>query len=112
MPYNKELDARAFSVVSQWKNTQERKMFGGVCYLHHGNMLGGVYKDCLIVRIGEAAQAQAYQKPHVRPFDITGKPMKGWVMVEPEGYRGRQLAQWLEQAHAFVKTLPKKKKGM
>ena len=110
MPYNKDLDARAFPIVSRWKNTDARKMFGGVCYLLDGNMLGGVYKDSIIVRIGEAAQAQAYQNPHVKPFDITGKPMKGWVMVEPAGYEGKKLIRWLEQAHAFVKTLPKKGK--
>ncbi|MEW6368387.1 MAG: hypothetical protein AB1714_27480 [Acidobacteriota bacterium] len=62
------------------------------------------------MRIGEAAQAQAYRKPHVKPFDITGRPMRGWVMVEPKGFEGKKLAQWLEQAHAFVKTLLRKEK--
>ena len=63
----------------------------------------------LIARVGPDAYDDARTEPHVREFDITGKPMKGWVMVEPEGVEGDdQLAAWVGRAVAFVGTLPGK----
>lgn len=86
----------------------KKKMFGGLCYLHRGNMLCGIYKDFLIVRLGGPEAAKSLEKPHTRPFDITGKAMKGWVMVEPEGYAGAALKKWVEAAESFVDGLPDK----
>ena len=72
-------------------------------------MLVGVWKTSLIVRIGPDAYDDALLEPHVREFDITGRPMKGWVMVEPEGVEDEaQVKGWIERAMKFVKTLPKK----
>ena len=68
-------------------------MFGGVCHLLHGNMVAGVWKEFLILRLGEDAADFARELPHVRPFDITGRPMKGWVMIEPAGVRTRRAAE-------------------
>ena len=84
-------------------------MFGGVCHLLNGNMFCGVNKDFLILRLGEENGNKALALPHVRPFDITGKPMKGWVMVEQDGFKtDRELANWLNQAREFVSSLPPK----
>jgi len=107
MPFNDELDARVAKAVSGW-NTLRKKMFGGTCYLLDGNMLCGVWKDYLILRLGDAAGSEALKQPHVLPFDITGKPMAGWVMVEGPEFAGEKLMRWLEKAKAFVETLPKK----
>ena len=75
----------------------------------NGNMCVGVHKDSLVVRAGEREAAPLLARAHVRPMDITGKPMKGWVMVEPEGVEDdEQLAGWIERVTKFVKTLPKK----
>ena len=63
----------------------EKKMFGGVGFLIHGNMACGVNKDDLIVRVHPDRHASLLKKPHVRPFDMTGRPMKGWLVVE-EGW--------------------------
>jgi len=63
----------------------EKKMFGGVGFLLHGNMACGVYKENMIVRVDPAKHVSLLKKPGARPFDITGRPMKGWVMVEPDG---------------------------
>ena len=60
-------------------------MFGGVGFLLNGNMLVGVWKDSLIARLGPDEGDEALLEPHVKEFDITGRPMKGWVLVEPEG---------------------------
>ena len=60
-------------------------MFGGVGFLLHGNMLVGIWKTSLIVRLAPHQAEAALAGSHVVPFDITGRPMKGWVMVEPDG---------------------------
>jgi TfoX/Sxy family transcriptional regulator of competence genes len=109
MAYDAKLDARIREIVSTWEDVSARKMFGGVCHLLHGNMVAGVWKDFLILRLGADAADFARELPHVRPFDITGRPMKGWVMIEPAGVRtAAQLKKWLEQARAFAGTLPPK----
>ena len=109
MPYNEEIDARIKKVVSNWKNTDAKKMFGGVCHLLNGNMFCGVYKDYLILRLGGEKAEAVLKSPFARPFDITGKPMNGWVMLEEDGFNTtKQLKDWLEVAKAFVNTLPSK----
>jgi hypothetical protein len=74
--------------VARKKGIEEKKMFGGICFMLNGNMLVGVWKDSLIVRLGKEQGEEALLEPHVRPFDITGKAMKGWAMVTPEGIQG------------------------
>jgi hypothetical protein len=107
MAYDEELDARIAKAVTKWY-AERKKMFGGTCYLLRGNLFCGVHRDRLILRVGNEAAAEALQKPHVSVFDITGRPMKGWIMVEKGGFEGRRLAAWLEKAEAFVRTLPPK----
>jgi TfoX/Sxy family transcriptional regulator of competence genes len=109
MPYNQEIDARIRTVVSRWKNTDAKKMFGGVCHLLNGNMVCGVYKDYLILRLGEKESTKALKKSYARLFDITGKPMKSWVMVDGSGFKtDEELKSWLIKARTFVKILPPK----
>jgi hypothetical protein len=62
----------------------------------------------LILRLGEAQGNEALKQPPVKPFDITGRPMKGWVMVSEEGFKGEALDQWLKKARAFAASLPPK----
>ena len=95
--------------LARRKNVEEKKMFGGIGFLLNGNMLVGVWKDSLIVRLGPDNYDDALLEPHVREFDITGRAMKGWVLVEAEGVEeDDQLADWIERAMKFVKALPKK----
>lgn len=109
MPYNEDIDRRIRDIVERWPNREAKKMFGGVCHLLNGNIVCGVYKDFLILRMGENAAEKALQKAHVHPFDITGRPMRGWVMVEAKGFAGPQkLKKWLEAARMFVDSLPAK----
>ena len=82
-------------------------MFGGTAHILNGNLLCGVNKNCLILRLGEQAAIEALKQAHVTPFDITG-PMKGWVMVEEQVLAGAELLPWLEKARAFVSKLPPK----
>jgi TfoX/Sxy family transcriptional regulator of competence genes len=107
MAYNKDLDARVTALVAHW-GTRRKKMFGGTCHLLKGNMVCGVLEDCLILRLGETAAAKAFKEPWVKPFDFTGRPMKGWVMVDQRGLQGENLERWLKKARSFVRTLPPK----
>jgi TfoX/Sxy family transcriptional regulator of competence genes len=107
MPYSDDIDRRIGKIVIKW-GSERKKMFGGTCYLINGNMVCGVYRDYLILRLGEKNAKEVIGKPHVRPMDITGRPMKGWVMVEREGFAGALLQKWLEQARDFAATLPPK----
>ena len=108
MGYNQHLEGRILDIVADWGNVASKEMFGGICHLINGNMFCGVYKDYLILRLGEEAAEKSLGQPFVRPFDITGRPMKGWVMVEEGGFSGHRLKAWLEQARQFVGTLSKK----
>ena len=109
MVYKEENDQRIRKAVSRWRNTKSKKMFGGVCHLMDGNMFCGVLKDTLILRLGGDAAEKALELPEVKPFDITGKPMKGWVMVEESGFEDEaDLKEWLIKAKTFVRTLPPK----
>lgn len=109
MAFDAILAGRIRDALARNRDIQEKKMFGGVGYLLDGNMLVGVWKDSLIVRLNPAEYDEALREVHIRKFDITGRPMKGWVMVEPEGLEDDdQLAGWIERALTFVTTLPKK----
>ena len=88
----------------------EKEMFGGVGFLLRGNMACGVHKDRLIVRVGPEKHEEALARPHARAFDITGRPMKGWMMVGPEGCETDQaLREWVREGVEFALTLPAKK---
>jgi TfoX/Sxy family transcriptional regulator of competence genes len=109
MAYSKSLAARIRQELGRRPGIDEKKMFGGVGFLMNGNMLVGVWQDSLIARLGPEQGAIALGKPHVREFDITGRAMKGWVMVGPDGIESDgQLRDWIEQAIEFVGTLPVK----
>jgi hypothetical protein len=109
MAYSKSLAARTRQLLLMHKGITEKKMFGGVCFLLRGNMLVGIWRDSLIVRLGPEQGETALTEPHVRPFDITGRAMRGWVMVEPDGLdTDLQLSRWIDRATNFVVTLPAK----
>jgi TfoX/Sxy family transcriptional regulator of competence genes len=109
MPYSKSLAARVRQALAQRKGIVEKKMFVGVAFLMHGNMLVGVWQDSLIVRLGSENGEAALSEPHVKQFDVTARPMRGWVMVEPDGTDSDgQLANWIQRAAEFVGTLPAK----
>lgn len=106
MAYSEEVDSRIQRIVGQWGHIGRKKMFGGTCYLVQGKMFCGVYKNSLILRLGEKGAAEALRARTVKPFDITGRPMKGWVMVSRKGFAtDEELAAWLEEAKDFAEAL-------
>ena len=109
MAFDESLAARIRDTLSRTKGVEERKMFGCVCFMLNGHALAGVWKDRLIARLGPDEGEAALREPHVRAFDITGKPMRNWVAVEPEGVEeDDRLRAWVERAAKFVRTLPAK----
>jgi hypothetical protein len=109
MPYNTVLEDKIEDIVPQWDGLEKKKMFGGICYLVNGNMAFGVWKDSLIVRMAPALAAEKLKDARVREFDITGKPMKGWVMVEKGSWDKKdELAGWLDIGRSFALSLPEK----
>lgn len=109
MAFDQTLAARIQELLIRTAGITEKKMFGGIAYLLNGNMCVGVWRDSLIVRLDATEGAAALYEPHVREFDITGRPMRGWIMVDPAGLEeDRDLNEWLYRATEFVKTLPPK----
>jgi hypothetical protein len=108
--YNTRLEARIDAAAGRWQKVEKKKMFGGLCYLLRGNMAFGIYKDLLIIRMNKEQGAQSLKDRNVKPFDITGRPMAGWVMVKEAGWKGRAgLDRWLGIGKHFARSLPEKK---
>ena len=84
-------------------------MFGGIAFMLNGNMCCGVINDDLMVRVGPDGFEDALARPHARPMDFTGRPMKGFVFVGPEGTRTEStVEQWILRGVAFAGSLPAK----
>jgi hypothetical protein len=87
----------------------EKKMFGGLAFLLDGNMCCGVHEREMIVRLDPRRTAAALAAPHTRVFDLNGRPMKGWILVEPSGVADDAgLARWLQLATDYAASLPAK----
>jgi len=109
MPYDTLLATRIRAALGQSVELVEKKMFGGVGFMVNGNMACGVHQNNMIVRVGPANYTAALSRPHTRVFDMTGHPMTGWVMVEPEGCASESdLQAWVEQGLSFARSLPGK----
>lgn len=109
MAFDETLAARIRNALARKKYIVEKKMFGCICFFLNGNALAGVWKDKLIARLGPDEGEAALLEPHVRAFDITGRPMRNWVAVEPKGVESDdQLKHWIERALKFVRKLPAK----
>jgi hypothetical protein len=109
MAYDEQLARRVRPLLARRKGFAEKKMFGGVGYFLHGNICVGVWKEYLIARIGPDAYAAALRSEFVKKFDITGRPMRGWVMVAAEGVADDvDLEEWVARSVGFVRSLPRK----
>jgi hypothetical protein len=109
MPYDKGLAQRVREILEEEPGFDEKKMFGGLCFLLFGNMVCGIIREDLIVRVGVDGYQAALKLPQTKEFDLTGKPLKGWVMVLSQALDSdEQLTGWVQQAVSFVRTLPPK----
>lgn len=108
MTYDQQLAERVREELQADPALSERKMFGGICFMLHGNMCCGVVGDRLMLRLGTEAAEPALRRPHVSPMDFTGRPMKGMIYVDRQGLRGAALARWVGQAAGYARSLPPK----
>jgi hypothetical protein len=109
MAYDETLAAKVRRLLGRRKNLVEKKLFGGVGFLLGGNVCCGAWKEFLILRLGPDAARQVLGEEHARPFDITGRPMRGWAMIEPAGWQNDQrLRRWVAWAVEFTESLPSK----
>lgn len=110
MPYDPELAQRMREVLQSRDGIKEIKMFGGYCWTLNGNMLCGVEVGRYMFRVGRDLECDALARPGVRPMDITGKPMRGFVWVSAEATLGDGLQQWVAFAQRYVDSLPPKRR--
>lgn len=107
MPYNRRLEEKIDSL--SLPGYEKKKMFGGIGYLFGGNMGFGIYRDHLVLRVGEEEAARLLREKGARPFDISGRPQKGWLMIGEAGWSDDgKLAAWLAQARGYASGLPPK----
>jgi TfoX/Sxy family transcriptional regulator of competence genes len=109
MPYNEKLVERIREILKGKRGIIEVKMFGGLCFMHRGNMLAAVDKNDLIVRVGKENYQATLKKAHARPFDLTGRPLTGFVYVDKKGCATKAaLEKWIDAGFSFAQSLPAK----
>ena len=109
MAFDESLAERIQHALARRKGIEAKKMFGGIGFLLNGNMCVGVWKTSLIIRLDPDEYDDALKEAFVKEFDITGKPMKGWLLVEQKGVEhDESLKDWIGRALNFVGKLPKK----
>jgi len=109
MAYDEGVAERIREFFADHPNAVEKKMFGGLAFMLSGHMCCGVVKDTLMARVGADQYLDALKKPYTKEMDFTGKPLKGFVYVEPEGFESdEELEYWVSLCERFVSTLPTK----
>ena len=109
MAYDEGLATRVREVLGDQPGVAEKKMFGGLAFLVGVNMACGVRGDDLMVRVAADQAEAALEEPGARPFDMTGRPMKGWLLVAADGHaEDDDLRGWVDRGVAYAESLPPK----
>lgn len=109
MAFDIELADRIRTILGKRKGVVEKRMFGGIAFLLNGNMCCGVHGKEMIVRIHPEQTENTLKERYTRIFDITGRPMKGWILVGPKGLaKDDLLANWVKVAVKYASSLPVK----
>jgi TfoX/Sxy family transcriptional regulator of competence genes len=108
MPFDPHLAELMRNALQSRSGVQERRMFGGICWMLHGNMLCGVEVGRFMFRVGKDLESEALERPGAAPMDITGRPMRGIVWVDADEAINAGLKTWLDLAARFVGSLPPK----
>lgn len=110
MAFDEKLAERVRRILAARSDVEERRMFGGLAFLVRGHMAVGVESRRLMVRVGPEAYEAALALRHAREMDFTGRPLKGFVYVDPEGVAtARPLAAWVARGVAFAEGQPAKR---
>ena len=108
MAFDELLADRVRARLQRVAGVSEKKMFGGLAFMTGGHLTVGVYGDGLIARIGAQDMDAASAEPGVRPFDLTGRPMRGIVVIDGAALDDKALDRWIEQARSYAAGLPPK----
>ena len=109
MAFDEKLAGRVRKLLSGHDGLAEKRMFGGLAFLINGNMSVGVLGDDLIVRVAPDTTTVALREPGVRVFDMSGRPMKGWLLVGPSAIdKPASLAKWIRRGVEYASSLPVK----
>lgn len=109
MAYDTELAMRIQKLLAKRDGIVEKKMFGGTAFMFHGNLACGVNKNDLIVRIDPEETVEALAQKGVKPFDLTGRPMKGWIVVTGAAVKdAAALRKWVNRGVKYAGSLPAK----
>ena len=109
MAYDEGLATRVREVLGDRPGLAEKQMFGGLAFLLDGNMACGLRGDDLIVRVAADVADAVQGERGVRAFDLTGRPMKGWLLVDADGHaEDDDLRRWVDRGLAYVNSLPPK----
>jgi TfoX/Sxy family transcriptional regulator of competence genes len=117
MAFNEKIADKAREIISQThKNVEEKKMFGGLCFMVNDKMCVGVEQDRLMVRLDPAKFDEVMKKEGCKPMDFTGKVMKGFVFVDADVLNTeKELKYWIDLAleyNKIAKASKKKKKSI
>ncbi|PYO43179.1 MAG: RNA methyltransferase [Gemmatimonadetes bacterium] len=109
MAFDEKLAGRIRKRLGRRAGLTEKQMFGGIAFLLNGNMCCGVHGEEMIVRLAPKETEDALSDSHTRPFDLTGRPMKGWILVKPKGLTtDAALGKWVGVATKYAGSLPAK----
>jgi hypothetical protein len=109
MAFDEMLAGRIRKQLGKRRGLTEKQMFGGIAFLLNGNMCCGVHGDEMIVRLAPEETEAALDRPHTHRFDLTGRPMNGWILVKPKGLAtDAALSRWVGVATKFAGSLPSK----
>jgi TfoX/Sxy family transcriptional regulator of competence genes len=109
MAIDEKAAARLRAVLAKRRNITEKKMMGALCFMAGGTMCCGITSDALMIRVGPENFDKVLARPHVRPLRIGKRAARGFVLVDPPGYRSEAaLAKWVEQGLAVAKALAKR----
>jgi hypothetical protein len=109
MAYDEGVAQRLREVFAEHANVAEKRMFGGIAFMVSGHMCCGVAGEVLMARVGADHYLDALQRPFAREMDFTGRPMKGFVFVDPKGFEtDEDLDSWVSLCLGFVRSLPPK----
>ena len=109
MAFDEVLAARIRDLLSGTEALSEKRMFGGLAFLINGNMCCGVHGEEVILRVDPQSADDALSEPHVRIFDMTGRPMKGWLLIGSDAVASdEQLRSWIDMGVDFAGSLPAK----
>lgn len=109
MAYDERLADKVRTVLATRQSVSEKRMFGGLSFLIRGHTCCGIVGNELMVRVGPVAYAAALARRHAREMDFTGRPLRGYVYVAPEGLRTlRAVRSWVERGVTFALSCPPK----